>query len=287
VFYDDGMCVDNSAANLQKMSLQIQCDLLRAGLLPGVEKCSWLPVQQLDWNGLRFDFTKAGIEILPERIKKLKIQAIELLAAWPKVTYRDIARFVGRIVSMAPVFQGLVTIRTKMCQTFVNIRNYRNENWDVNIHLDYGPLYVEAIAEIRFWNDYVSVANYRSFLSKPVNWTIWTDASQNTIAGVAVNHALPLITGPLTADNLMLDPKTNKFIENYYKRLTLDFKISHFPGHTVCRDAADLNTSTTTNVKVARRALTNLEKSKDSNERELYFTCVITGTKKSGCNGPH
>jgi hypothetical protein len=126
VFYDDGMCVDDSATNLQKMSLQIQCDLLRAGLLLGVEKCSWLPVQQLDWNGLRFDFVKSGIEILPDRVQKLKNQAVELIAAWPRVTYRDVARFVGRVVSMAPVFQGLVTIRTKMCQTFVNIRNYRN-----------------------------------------------------------------------------------------------------------------------------------------------------------------
>jgi hypothetical protein len=206
---------------------------------------------------------------LPDRIQKLKNQAVELLAAWPKVTYRDVARFVGRVVSMAPVFQGLVTIRMKMCQTFVNIRNYRNESWDVNIHSNYGPLYAEALAEICFWNDYVSVANNRSFVSKPVNWTVWTDASQNNIAGVAVNHALPLVTGPRTADNLILDPKTNKFIQNYYEKLTLDYKMTQFPGHTVCRDAADLNASTTANVKIARRSLTNLEKLKDSNEREL------------------
>jgi hypothetical protein len=269
VFYDDGMCVDDSATNLQKMSLQIQCDLLRAGLLPGVEKCSWLPVQQLDWNGLRFDFVKSGMEILPERVRKLKDQAAELIAAWPRVSYRDLARFVGRVVSMAPVFQGLVTIRTKMCQTFVNIRNYRNEAWDVNIHSNYGPLYAEALAEIRFWNDYVSVANNRSFISKPVHWTVWTDASQNNIAGVAVNHALPLVTGPLTADNLILDPKTNRFIQNYYEKLTLDFDITQFPGFSICRDTADLNASTTNSVKIVRRSLTSLEKLKDSNEREL------------------
>jgi hypothetical protein len=156
-----------------------------------------------------------------------------------------------------------------MCQTFVNIRNYRNKSWDVNIHSNYGPLYAEALGEIRFWNDYVSVANKRSFVSKPVNWTVWTDASQNNIAGVAVNHALPLVTGPLTADNLILDPKTNKFIQNYYEKLTLDYKMTQFPGLTVCRDAADLNASTTANVKIVRRSLTNLEKLKDSNEREL------------------
>jgi hypothetical protein len=121
IFYDDGMCVDDSATNLAKMSLQIQCDLLRAGLLPGVEKCSWQPIKIVDWNGLRFNFHANGIEILPDRIAKIKLHSQELLNKWPVVTYRDMARFVGRIVSMAPVFLGLTQIRTKMCQTFVNI----------------------------------------------------------------------------------------------------------------------------------------------------------------------
>ena len=39
VFYDDGMAVGQSQAELRKHTLQIQCDLLGAGLVPGVTKC--------------------------------------------------------------------------------------------------------------------------------------------------------------------------------------------------------------------------------------------------------
>jgi hypothetical protein len=39
VFYDDGMAVSHSQTELKKQGLQIQYDLLRAGLVPGVTKC--------------------------------------------------------------------------------------------------------------------------------------------------------------------------------------------------------------------------------------------------------
>ena len=39
VYVDDGMSVSGDIKFLQKASLQIQCDLLRVGFIPGVEKC--------------------------------------------------------------------------------------------------------------------------------------------------------------------------------------------------------------------------------------------------------
>jgi hypothetical protein len=53
VFYDDGMAVGNDYNLLKKQGLQIQCDLLRAGLVPGVTKCIWEPVSVVQWNGLK------------------------------------------------------------------------------------------------------------------------------------------------------------------------------------------------------------------------------------------
>jgi hypothetical protein len=218
---------------------------------------------------LRFNFHTKGIEILPARIAHLKTQAQEMLKLWPVLTYRDLASFVGRIVSMLPVFGGLAQIRTKMCQTFVNIRNYRNLDWDTVISSDYGPLYVEAYAEIIFWNDHVDIANFRSFEHSLVEWTVWTDASQHSIAGMAVHHADPLVTGPITADNLLIDPDSGKFITDYYKRLSLDVPPWRDTTNYVHRDEADLRLETTTDIKIARRRLTESECKKDSNEREL------------------
>jgi len=50
------MSVSNDKIFLKRESLQIKCDLLRAGLLPGTEKCVWKPCKALDWVGLHFDF---------------------------------------------------------------------------------------------------------------------------------------------------------------------------------------------------------------------------------------
>jgi hypothetical protein len=56
---------------LGKLAIQIQCNLLNAGLVQGVEKCVWIPEKIIDWNGFRFDFHKGGLQILPHRIEKL------------------------------------------------------------------------------------------------------------------------------------------------------------------------------------------------------------------------
>jgi Reverse transcriptase (RNA-dependent DNA polymerase) len=269
IFYDDGMCVHNDKILLRKLALQIQCDLLRAGLLPGIEKCVWEPVPVLDWNGLRFDFGAGGIAILPDRIDKLFEQLNELLHQWPDVTYRDLARLVGRIMSMAPVFGGLVQIRTKMSQTFVNIRHFNEYDWDTKIFSNFGPLYTETFAEFLFWKDYIHSNNFTSFRHKAIHWTGWTDASSHAVAGIALEHEGPTFIGPLTADNLLINPQTNKFVLNYYKRLNTEILPWSGIQNMVRRDRFDVDPAQVANLKIVRRSLTEREKKTDSNEREL------------------
>jgi len=63
VFYDDGMIVAKQHADLCRLSIEIQCDLLESGLVPGVSKCIWNPCQLIDWNGLRFDFAQKSLSV--------------------------------------------------------------------------------------------------------------------------------------------------------------------------------------------------------------------------------
>ena len=50
VFYDDGMAVGSDLLILRKMACQVQCDLMRARLVPGVGKCIWShTVCELEW----------------------------------------------------------------------------------------------------------------------------------------------------------------------------------------------------------------------------------------------
>jgi hypothetical protein len=150
VFYDDGMAVSNNQDYLVRLSLQMQCDLLRAGLVPGANKCVWSPVKIIDWNGLTYDFVRKGISIKAERIVKFKVIARELMDKWPSTTYREVARCTGRINSMYPVLGQKVQIKTKMLQTIINIRNYKNSSWDDIIAVDFVPLYFHAFAELEY-----------------------------------------------------------------------------------------------------------------------------------------
>ena len=100
VFVDDGMAVHPNKTFLKKASLQIQCDLIRCGLFPGIEKCFWEPTEQLKWVGLRWDFGKNGISVLDRRIENCKARASLLFESWPNVSFRDVSRFVGSISAM-------------------------------------------------------------------------------------------------------------------------------------------------------------------------------------------
>jgi hypothetical protein len=57
------LAVGQTQVELRKQALQIQCDLLRAGLVPGVTKCIWTPVPKVKWNGLLFDFERCDQSI--------------------------------------------------------------------------------------------------------------------------------------------------------------------------------------------------------------------------------
>ena len=150
-FYDDGMAVSDSCSYLERLSLQIHCDLLRAGLVPGANKCIWKPTKIVDWNGLRFDFEFYGMSVLPRRVQDTLLTITNIMSSFPAVTVRDIARCVGKLMSFKPVFGGVVLIRTKMLQTFVNIRHFRNMKWDDFIVADNAPLFVAAYEELEFW----------------------------------------------------------------------------------------------------------------------------------------
>ena len=68
MFYDDGMAVAADPLRLRQLSLQMHCDLLRAGLVPGAQKCLWTPQPIIDWNSLTFNFHDKVLKIMPHRI---------------------------------------------------------------------------------------------------------------------------------------------------------------------------------------------------------------------------
>jgi Reverse transcriptase (RNA-dependent DNA polymerase) len=206
VFYDDGMAVADNAEFLQKLSVQMQYDLLRAGLVPGVKKCTWIPVRVIDWNGLTFDFNRKGLLIKQARIDNALLCLTQIEKDWPKVTFRDVARCTGKLNSRYPVLTEKVQIRLKMLQTIVNIRHFKNLGWDDVINVDYIPLYFHAYDEIQYWLSNLVQLNFRPFLPVRPDWVCWTDASDVAIGGCFTKMPVKNSVVPVTVDNVLLNP---------------------------------------------------------------------------------
>jgi len=145
---------------------------------------------------------------MDHRVEKALCSIQEMIEKWPILTFRDVAKCVGRIVSMKPVSQGTVQIKTKMLHTIINIRSYNNKGWDDRIQVSYPPLILEVKQELMFWQKFLRTNNNRSFNLDSPRWTAWSDAS-DMAGGGFVAELLPGTENGriLTADNWLLDPK--------------------------------------------------------------------------------
>jgi hypothetical protein len=183
----------------------MQCDLLRAGLIPGIKKCVWHPVRVIDWNGLTFNFVGRFLAIKQSRIDIALTVLQDLKVAWPKVTFRTVASCIGKILSMYPVLGNMVQLRSRMLQTFTNIRHFKNLAWDSPIEADFHDLYFLVYEEILYWLAELPRNNARSFHASKPDWLCWTDASEKAIAACAVRFAIAQEPVPLMLDNILLE----------------------------------------------------------------------------------
>ena len=220
----------------------------------------------LKWNGLAFDFEKRGISILDHRIDHALCQLDAIITNWPRVTYRDIAKFLGQLNSMHPVLAGMATLRSKMVQTFVNIRHFHNYDWNAYISAESSRLFEKAFNELNFWKESLRLLNFRPFEIRAPSCCGWVDASNHAIGGVLVrlrevgDHGVPV-----TMDNWLLDGAGLLPRIRNCARLQVDVE-ERVPSIIT---AHDLDPAVVRDMYVVHRNLTVIEKVADSNEREL------------------
>jgi len=270
VFYDDGMAVSADYEFMRKLSLQMHCDLLRAGLLPGIDKCIWDPVRVVDWNGLTFDFSRKALYVKESRVTDTLTTLCQLKEEWPTVTFRQVSRCVGKLTSMLPVLGGTVLMKTKMMQTVVNIRNFKNLSWDNNVQFDYKPLRTEVSNEIEFWILSLKSLNCRPFLEVVPGYVAWTDASDVAVGGVVVKVTPSVsVKNVLTMDNFLLREAVPLSLNRGCANMQTDELGPYQYGIVPVRDKADLDPELTESAVVVRRNLCEREKALSSTEREL------------------
>jgi hypothetical protein len=214
--------------------------------------------------------------ILPKRIE-LTLEHIDfLLKNWPNVSYRHVAKIVGQIGSMHPVFENLAYLRSRMLQTFVNIRHYRESDWNANIVSDYHPLFAAAYGELCFWKEWLVLHNERCFWAKKPTCIAWTDASDFAVGGFAVKLKADLpAQSILTADNWLLDGKGA--LRKMKTRAALPVDDLPWQGcpYVRVRDESDLDPDIVQKESITHRNLEWAECATDSNERELLAACHL------------
>ena len=265
VFFDDGFAVGSDRKKLKNDSIQILCDLLRAGLIPGLEKCYWEPQKRLKWIGLLWDFEFHGISITERRIEKLMEKLKFTLNKWPHVTYREISSINGTINSMYPVFDGREQIRTRFLQHFVNIRHFHNFDWDSKILLTESELIEIAKNEIKFWIENVAKLNFRPFKTTTSNVLGWTDASKNAIGGIITKLNEPEKMHNCLSIDYIRKPACSRYAG-------INCRAKNWHTDTLCGSAIDLRfdfLKNTDKYTFFHRMLFQKEIEKDSNEREI------------------
>ncbi len=250
-FFDDGMACDRNFEFLKRAGLQMHCDLIRAGLIPGLEKCTWHPTKLIDWNGLTFDFNRKCLSIKTDRIFILKNLLNTFLRKWPNVSYRDISKLTGTLNSMYPVLNGLEQLYTRQLQTFINIRHFKDINWDRQIDTDTPILYSLCLKEIVFWVKHLELVNFRHFRPSIPTRLGWVDASSFASGGLIIEINSLHLSSLYTID-------TKLELQNNSVKRHVDFVYRALEN---CPDIKDF--------VVQHRMLKKEEISLDSNEREL------------------
>jgi len=167
-------------------------------------------------------------------------------------------------------------LRTRMLQTFVNIRNYRDDGWNAQICSDYAPLYAAAFGELCFWKQRIYFKNFRPFHAEKQSCVAWTDASDFAVGGFAVKIRADLPTGSVvTADNWLLDG--SGALRKFQNRMQMQVDELPWQGcpSILVRDGSDLNPDVVQKEFVTHRNLDQAERAADSNERELIAACHL------------
>jgi RNase H-like domain found in reverse transcriptase len=220
----------------------------------------------VSWNGLVFDFENRGIAAMAHRIARIKESLSTLLVNWPKVTFRDVAQFLGQLNSLHPVLEGLATLRSKMLQTIVNIRHFHGYNWEAVIVVNSPPLLSKAKYELQYWLVNIDAKNFRLFEAQVPSCCGWVDASDHAIGGVLVRLAQPVAANiPVTMDNWLLDgagllPKI---------RNCASLQVGGEEQVPSLVTSHDLDPAVVRDMYIVHRNLQYIEMAVDSNEREL------------------
>ena len=171
LFLDDGMILDYDKNVCERVCQRIQSDLNNAGFIVNNEKCIWEPCQLLEWLGLVWNSSIGTIAITERRVQSIKEGIQNFYNNGMSTCARELASFVGKIISAGAVYGNLSRIMTRYCS--INVA--AAQDWDSKFQLD-----VFCQRELKFWEVNAEGKNYRNVSHEECyksNFIIYSDAS--------------------------------------------------------------------------------------------------------------
>ncbi|XP_062610476.1 uncharacterized protein LOC134272244 [Saccostrea cucullata] len=103
LYLDDGLAFASTEDQCLLDSQFIQKTLSEVGLVVNVEKSHFIPTQVIEWLGLTWNSNLFSISVPDRRIDDAICCLQKTIIHFPDVTARELARVVGKIISMTPV----------------------------------------------------------------------------------------------------------------------------------------------------------------------------------------
>ena len=149
---DDGWLTEGSYNECMNLAIKTRADINNAGLVVNEQNSLWQPCQELYLLGLIWNSVDGTISITQSRLTRI-FQTIQYLKSQKfYVSERELASFIGQIISTSAVTRNVCQIMTRHCSMSVAAA----PSWDSKFNLD-----DYCLREIEFWESNLKQLNSR------------------------------------------------------------------------------------------------------------------------------
>ena len=129
LYLDDGLLMAPSYDTCNLASTFVRDSLSQAGFHINFEKSVFIPTQDIEWLGLRWNSKLFELSIPKRRVDDVKACLLRVIPLLPQISYRQLAQVTGKLISLSPVLGSICRLMTRYCYMTVSSRT----SWDKRI----------------------------------------------------------------------------------------------------------------------------------------------------------
>ena len=191
LYLDDGIMAVRGEDVAKRVSVQVQNDLGKAGLVVNKAKSQWAPARILVWLGFEKNLGLTKL-VIPEPKLRATCNLLQSLVERPTVPAKALASAIGKVISMSMALGPIARLMTRSLYTILNTR----QSWCSRLQLS-----VEAKNELEFWLSKIGNFNGQDLWPKPsAVRVVFSDASDSGYGGYMVEHGGCIANGQWTRE---------------------------------------------------------------------------------------